>query len=81
MLKPLSGVIESHPLSQFLPGYVYEVSESFGLQLMEMGAAIEVRSTDPAVGTNDIDHVTGGIVVVPADKAADRPERRRRKRR
>ena len=74
--------MEGHSLSQFLPSYVYDVPEAFGLQLIAMGTAVEVRSTDPAV-VDDIDmsRLTGGIHVVPSDRAEDRPETRRKKRR
>jgi len=80
ILKALSGVIEGHPLSQYVPGHIYEVTDALGLQLAEMGAAIEVRSTDP-IDDIDLPRLTGGVRVVPPDTAKDRPERRRRKRR
>lgn len=80
ILKTLTGVIDGHGLSQYHPGDVYDVSESFGLQLIEMNAAIEVRSTDPTAATTDDDvdvgRLTGGVHVVPPDTADDRPERR-----
>ena len=75
-------MIQGHPLSQLHPGQVYQVSEPFGLQLIALDAAVEVRSTDP-ISEEDIDvaMITGGVHIVPRDAAADRPEKRRRKRR
>lgn len=81
ILKALSGVIEGESLSQLHPGYVYQVSEPFGLQLIALDAAVELRSTDPTSEDIDIARLTGGIHVVPPDRAEDRPEKRRRKRR
>jgi hypothetical protein len=82
ILKALTGIMEGHSLSQFLPGYIYDVTESFGLNLMALGTAIEVRSTDPAVSDDiDMSRLTGGVHVIPPDKAEDRPERRRIRRR
>lgn len=83
ILKALAGVIDGHGLSQYILGNVYDVSETFGLQLIALNAAIEVRSTDPALPTDDDDvdmaRLTGGVHVVPPDTASDRPEQRRRK--
>ena len=80
ILQALAGVIEGHSLSQFVPGYVYDVPEAFGRQLIEMKAAVEVRATDPAIEPegDDIDmaRLTGGVQVVPQDKANDRPQLR-----
>jgi hypothetical protein len=84
ILHALAGVMEGHSLSQFVPGSIYEVPEALGLQLIEMKAAIEVRSTDAAVLQGDdvdFERLTGGVVIVSSDRAAERPERRRRKRR
>lgn len=81
ILKALTGVIEGHGLSQFLPGQIYEVSNAFGQQLIAMSAAIEARSTDATVGEDtDLDRLNGGIHVLPPDKAGDPPERRRKRR-
>ena len=85
ILHALAGVIGGHSLSQFVAGYVYDVPDALGHQLIEMKAAIEVRSTDAAIAPQgddvDFERLAGGVVIVPADKAQDRPERRRRKRR
>jgi hypothetical protein len=74
ILKPLTGIIEGHSLSQFVPGQVYQVSEDFGAQLVEMNAAAEVESNDPLLATPstssadvDVERVAGGIVVLPPD--------------
>ena len=75
----MNGVIEGRPLSQFIPGFIYELDDFMGAQLVELHCAVEVRSTDPVVATEDFDRLTGGVVIVPPDKADDRPERRRRK--
>ena len=74
--------MEGRGLSTFLPGFIYDVPEPLGLQLIEMQAAVEVRSTDPAV-TDDIDmeRLSGGVTVIPRDKGDDRPERKRRRKR
>lgn len=87
LVKALDGVLDGLALSQFLPGYIYDVDESVGRQLVAMNAAIEVRSTDPALVTSDndadghVERLAGGIIVVPPHRAQDRPETRRRKRR
>lgn len=80
ILKSLNGVIEGRSLSSLLPGYVYEVESFTGEQLIELKAGIEVRSTDPALATaadEDLQRVSGGVIVLPPDKADERPERRR----
>ena len=89
IVKPITGVIEGHPLSHLIPGFIYEVDDFTGEQLVILNAAIEVRSTDPVLATPstasddvDVERVAGGVVVVvPPDTAEDRPERRRRKKR
>jgi len=82
ILRALEGIIEGRPLSQFVVGFIYDVPEEFGEQLIALEAAIEVRSTDPAVSDDiDLERLSGGVVVVPPDKADDRPEHRRRTRR
>jgi hypothetical protein len=83
ILKSLNGVIEGRSLSRLLPGYVYDVDSFTGQQLIELKAAIEVRSTDPALATvtdEDLQRVSGGVIVVPSDRADDRPEGRRKRR-
>lgn len=86
-MKALDGVLDGHSLSQFLPGYIYDVDESMGRQLVAMNAAIEVRSTDPALVTSDndaeghVERLAGGVIVVPPDRAQNGREPRRRKRR
>ena len=57
----------SHPL----PGFIYDVDEAFGQQLIAMHVAIEVRSIDPAIAPeDDLDRVARGVVVIPPDKAS-----------
>lgn len=85
IIKALTGVIEGRPLSEFLPGFIYDVDNLVGEQLIELDAAIEVRSTDPAPATDskdvDLARLSGGVQVLPPDKADDRRiERRRRPR-
>ena len=81
VVRSVEGVIEGRPLSQFVTGYIYDVPDAFGEQLIALEAAIEVRATDPAVGSEiDLERLTGGVVIVPPDKAHDRPERRRKNR-
>jgi hypothetical protein len=79
ILKALSGIIEGQPLSRFVPDVIYDVDDVVGGQLIVLKAAIEVRATDPAVGTTDdeIDmaRLTGGVHVVP-HHADDRPQLR-----
>ena len=81
--KSLSGVIEGKPLSQFIPGEIYDIDDFTGSQLVLLHAAVEVRSTDSTTMSEDtdLDRLTGGIHVVQPDKADERPERRRRNRR
>lgn len=84
IVKALTGVIESHALSQFLNGHVYDVDAFLGAQLVALCAAVEVRSTDRTESRDDetdMDRLDGGVHVVPPDRSDDRPERRRRKRR
>ena len=82
ILTALTGVLEGHSLSQFVPGYVYEVDDLIGAQLVELKTAIEVRATDAALVTDDdkLTRLSGGITIIQPDTAPDRPERRRRKR-
>ena len=81
VVRSVEGVIEGRPLSQFVTGYIYEVPDAFGEQLIALEAAIEVRATDPAVGKEiDMERLTGGGGVVPPDRADDRSERRRKNR-
>jgi hypothetical protein len=87
ILKAVEGIMDGQSLSPYLPGYIYDVDEALGRTLIAMGVAIEVRSTDPAVDSDpdDIDmaRLTGGVHVIPPDKADDRiwlrpkPDRRR----
>ena len=87
IIKALTGIIEGRPLSEFLPGFIYDVDDLVGGQLIEFDAAIEVRSTDPAPATdskdNDIDlaRLSGGVHVLPPDKADDRRVERAERRR
>ena len=80
ILKPQTGIVDGLSLSQFVAGFIYEVNEPVGTQLVQTDAAIEVRGTDPAICLDDVDleRLSGGIQIVPPDKADDRPERRRR---
>jgi hypothetical protein len=82
IIKALTGVIEGRPLSEFVPGFIYDVDELVGAQLIEFAAAIEVRSTDPAPATDskdvDLARLSGGVRVLPPDKADDRRAERRR---
>ena len=84
IIKALTGVIEGRPLSEFLPGFIYDVDTLVGGQLIELDAAIEVRSTDPAPATDskdvdvDLARLSGGVQVLPPDKADDRRTQRRR---
>jgi hypothetical protein len=84
IIKALTGVIEGRPLSEFLPGFIYDVDDLVGAQLIEFDAAIEVRSTDPAPATDskdvdvDLARLSGGVRVLPPDRADDRSTQRRR---
>jgi hypothetical protein len=74
--------MEGHALSQYTPGQTYDVSRALGEMLIVMSAAIEVRSTDPALATSadvdvDVARLDGGIHVTPPDKADDHPRQRR----
>lgn len=79
ILKPLTGIIEGIPLSQFVPGQIYQVSEDVGAQLVEMNGAIKVQSTDPILARPttssadvDVERVAGGVIILPPDTAEDR---------
>jgi hypothetical protein len=78
----MTGVIEGHSLSHFVPGVIYEVDNVLGAQLVTLRSAVEVRATDPAIVVDDdhLERLGKGVTVIQPDKAADRPERRRRKR-
>lgn len=84
ILKAPSGIIHAHSLSQFLPGFVYDVEPAFGEQLIELGVATEVAASDPVTSVTsvdvDLERLDGGVHVVPPGTAVDRPQRRRRKR-
>ena len=84
ILEAMAGVMDGHSLTQFLPGFIYDVDETLGAQLVAMKIATEVRSSDSPTNPGeetDMDRLTGGVQVVPRNKADERPERRRRKRR
>ena len=84
IVTAMAGVMDGHSLTQFLPGFVYDVDEALGAQLVAMKIATEVRFTDSPTNPGeetDMDRLTGGVQVVPSEKADDRPERRRTKRR
>ncbi len=85
IVKTLSGVIDGRALSTFLCDFAYDIPSPLALQLIEIGAGVAVRSTDPVIptGTDDLDLVrlSGGVTVVPPDRAPDRSPRRRKTRR
>ena len=84
IIEAMAGVMDGRSLTQFLPGFIYDVDETLGAQLVAMKIANEVRSTDSPTNPGeetDMDRLTGGVQVVTRDKAHERPERRRRKRR
>lgn len=82
IVKALTGVIEGRPLSKFLPGFIYDVEDVVGGQLIALRAAIEVRSTDPAPASDsedvDLARLSGGVHVLPPDNADERRMDRRR---
>ena len=87
ILKAVEGIMDGQSLSPYIPGYIYDVDEALGRTLIAMAVALEVRATDPAVDSDpddiDMSRLTGGVHVVPPDKADDRvyvrpkPDRRR----
>jgi hypothetical protein len=81
IVQAITGVLEGHPLSQFRSGFIYDLSEALGIQLIDMQAAVEVRSTDPLSDQIDMPRLTSGVHIEQPTKAEDRPERHRRKKR
>ena len=84
ILEAMAGVMDGHSLTQFLPGFIYDVDETLGAQLVAMKIATEVRFTDSPTNPGeetDMDRLTGGVQVVPRDKVDETREPRRRKRR
>ena len=68
--------MEGVPLSPFRPGSIYNVPNTLGHQLIAMNAAVQVRANDSAANNTDVEHVTGGVRVVPK---TDRPKKPRKK--
>jgi hypothetical protein len=84
IVKGLAGVMDGVPLSSLVPGFVYELNNHIGGQLLEMCAAKPVRAADPetikSVEDLDIAWVAGGIHILQSDTAHDRPDHRKKTR-
>ena len=80
IVHAVGGVVNGFPLSSLVPGLIYELDEDVARRLLELRAAVAVRSTDsPTVVTlEDVSWRTGGIHVLQAT-AHDRPSRRTRR--
>lgn len=79
ILKPIAGVLDGHSLARLIPGFLYEVDDVLARQLIAMGGAKEETSDGRELvsgGTDDGlgEALTGGIHVVHAATADDRPE-------
>ena len=85
ILKQSEGVLDGVSLSRFVPGLIYEVLVSLGAFLVAEEAAEEDATSTIAVViplTKESASLRGGISVPSlADRAADRPRRRKRDRR
>ena len=86
VVRPLTGIIEGQPLSQFMPGFVYDLAPLLAFQLVEIRGAIEEPFPDPNdIVSDDLGHLEGpmmgGVHVVQPDSANELRSRPRRKRR
>ena len=88
IIKPMQGILDGVSLTTFVPGAVYEVEPTLGLQLIALGGAAKGDpSKKPAdyeglADSTDAASLLGGVsVVLPPDKVADRPPAARQKRR
>jgi hypothetical protein len=86
ILKQSEGVLDGVSLSRFVPGLIYEVPVSLGAFLVAKEAAEEDATSTIAVViplTKESASLRGGVSVSssPADRAADRPRRRKQDRR
>jgi hypothetical protein len=84
--RPIAGVIDGVSLSHFVPGLLYDVSDSLGGYLVSSSDADEVPASTPLEDRSDESTdsaIFGGVIVASQfDRAADRPAKRpRRKRR
>lgn len=86
IVRPLAGIIEGQPLSQYMTGLVYDVEQFLAMQLIATHGAVEEPFPEPGdlVHDDDMDHMEGpmmgGVHVIQADTADDRPTRRRTRR-
>jgi hypothetical protein len=87
IVRPITGVIEGQPLSQFMPGLVYDVNPLLAFQLIEIDGAVEEPFADTAnvVHEGDMEHMEGpmmgGVHVIQPDSANERSSRRKPRRR
>ena len=83
IVDAVSGVVNGLPLSSLVPGLVYELDEDVAQRLLDLHAAVAVRSTDSptVVSLEDISWRTGGIHISQPDTSHDRPPRRPRTKR
>lgn len=85
--RPIVGIIDGVSLSHFMPGLLYDVSDSLGGYLVSSSDADEVPASTPLEDRSDESTdsaIFGGVIVASQfDRAADRPsaKRPRRKRR
>ena len=86
IIRPITGVIEGQPLSQFMPGLVYDVNPLLAFQLIEIHGAVEEPFADTAdiIHEDDLEHMEGpmlgGVHVIQPDSAMERSSRRKRRR-
>lgn len=87
ILKRSEGVVQGVSLSQMFPGLTYDLDPTLARCLMSVGAAVAVPSRGPALviplgSGDDFSKALGGISVTHIAEAADKPGRKRpRKRR
>jgi hypothetical protein len=87
ILKPMQGILDGVSLTTLVPGAVYDVEPSLGLQLIALGGArgdLSKTQTDfqELVDSTDSASLVGGVSVVPPpEKADDSPPGTRQKRR
>ena len=81
--RPVAGIVDGISLSHFVPGGVYEVSDSLGGYLITNGDAARAAVPSEPAGDDVPESVLlGGVSVTPPqDTAHDRPRTRRPARR
>ena len=84
--KRLEGIVQGVSLSQLVPGLTYDLDPTLSGYLVTVAAAEAVTSRSPALiipldGEDGLNKALGGISVTQVAEAADKPARKRSRRR